>query len=72
MTLKISIILQCLGAFVQMVLPAAPGFPPEWKDFCHALVGWIQTVLGILAHISNTDGTTLVPPVKITLGAKGV
>ena len=60
MTRNLQIFAQLLGMAGQMLMdPAAKlfGFTPEMATFLHAVIGFGQAAMGILAHNFNPDGS---------------
>jgi len=49
--------IQVLALFFQIVSPAIPIIPDEWRPFFIALVSFLQAALAIFGQSKNPDGT---------------
>lgn len=68
MKLSTNVIAQLLATAVQVLNQVTPAVPDKYKYLAAAALGFLQLVIGVIAHNSNPDGTSsltaYVPPEK--------
>ncbi len=57
MTKNTQLMLQAVINGLQPLVPVVPGITQEWHTFCHVGLGVASTIIGIVGHYYNPDGT---------------